>query len=243
MNIIEIESTSSTNTYLKELADIQDLEEGTVVTAYRQSSGRGQSGNTWESEPGKNLTFSIILYPIQLPVKQQFMLSKIISISIKDVLNLYTDEIMIKWPNDIYYKDRKITGILIENEINGDHFSRSVIGIGLNVNQETFSGHNTGNAVSLKQITGKETGLDELLLLIMEKLTGKYHALLNGEADLISQDYFASLYRNDGYYPYSDANGQFMARIDHVEDNGLFVLKTNTGELRYYAFKELTYCL
>jgi len=138
MNIITVESVASTNSYLKELAHSRTLDEGTVIVTRNQTAGKGQQGNAWESEAGKNITCSILLYPSFLPVQHFFLLSEVISLGVKETLDAYTDGITIKWPNDIYYCERKIAGILIENEITGSNISMSVAGIGVNVNQEQF---------------------------------------------------------------------------------------------------------
>jgi len=138
--LIELEETDSTINFLGELYTKKQkvLEEFTTVTSEFQTSGKGQRGNSWEAEKGKNLLFSFILYPSFLEVKQQFLLSQLISLSIKEELDKWTKDISIKWPNDIYWKNRKICGILIENDIEGHTFSRCIAGIGLNINQEKF---------------------------------------------------------------------------------------------------------
>ena len=135
--LIHLEETDSTNKYLNELCNKQCVEELTTITADFQTSGRGQRGNSWESEAGQNLMFSFVLYPTFLKARRQFLLSQIISLAIKEELERYVSNISIKWPNDIYWKDKKICGMLIENDLTGVHISRSITGIGINVNQET----------------------------------------------------------------------------------------------------------
>ena len=136
--LIHISETNSTNNYLQSLCSKQKVEELTVVVADFQTSGRGQRGNSWESDSGKNLLFSIVIFPEFLEARRQFLISQIISLAIKEELDTYTTDISIKWPNDIYWHDKKIAGILIENVLSGSTFSRAIIGMGLNINQKNF---------------------------------------------------------------------------------------------------------
>src|SRR5215470_8992785 len=160
MNIIEIKITASTNLFLKELLNKHPLKEWTIIVAETQTAGRGQMGNYWESEPSKNITCSILIYPHFLSIKQQFLLSEIVAIGLKETLAKYVkQDITIKWPNDLYFEKRKLAGILIENELINQKFSCSIVGIGLNVNQQIFKS-DAPNPVSLKQITGMETDIN-----------------------------------------------------------------------------------
>ncbi|MDR3218948.1 MAG: biotin--[acetyl-CoA-carboxylase] ligase [Dysgonamonadaceae bacterium] len=238
MNILKVETLGSTNAFLKQLSKQKALQEGTVVFTENQTAGRGQQGTSWESEPGKNIACSILLYPDFLPVKQHFLLSEAISIGIKSVLDTYIKRVSIKWPNDIYYEEKKIAGILIENELMGDKFIQSVIGTGLNVNQDTFRDA-IPNPVSLKQILGKNIAVVILLEAIVESILTWYEKLKAGETAIISAIYHASLYRK-GFNLYKDANGQFLARIDRVSDDGYLHLITAKEEARSYAFKEVS---
>ncbi|MDR3340207.1 MAG: biotin--[acetyl-CoA-carboxylase] ligase [Candidatus Symbiothrix sp.] len=238
MNIIKVETLGSTNAFLKQLSKQQVLQEGMVVFTEKQTAGRGQQGTSWESEPGKNIACSILLYPDFLPVKQHFLLSEAVAIGIKSVLDTYISRVSIKWPNDIYYEEKKIAGILIENELMGDKFMQSVIGIGLNVNQNTFR-HDIPNPVSLKQILGENISVTPLLEAIVESVLTWYEKLKAGETATISRTYHASLYQK-GFHLYKDANGQFLARIDRVSDDGYLHLITFKEEARSYAFKEVS---
>lgn len=239
--VIYLKETASTNSYLKELRKKEHVTEGTVVCTHEQTAGRGQMGNHWESEPGMNLTFSLILFPINLPVRKQFLLSEMVSLSILEILNEEQAGFSIKWPNDIYYGDRKICGILIENEIEGSHISSTIAGIGLNVNQTTFRS-DAPNPVSLKQITGKEYDLPQLLKKLQDKLMHLYAGLgsLQGE-DRISKRYEEHLYHGQGIHPFWDENGKFMASIAGVRPEGYLVLKTEEGDIRQYLFKEVSF--
>lgn len=240
--IIHIDELVSTNSYLRNLpANL--LSDGTTVYTDFQTAGRGQRGNTWESEKGKNLTFSAILFPKELKAEDQFLISQITSLAIKDVLSKYTKHITIKWPNDIYWKDRKITGILIENDIMGECISQSILGVGININQTEFVS-NAPNPVSLKQITHANYNIAEILSDILNCLCNYYKEINDfDKRDEIRTDYKKSLYRREGFYQFEDKDGIFIARIADVENIGLLVLKTIDGEIRSYGFKEIKYIL
>jgi BirA family biotin operon repressor/biotin-[acetyl-CoA-carboxylase] ligase len=240
MNIIRIKSAISTNLFLKEKLKGQALEEETVVSADIQTAGRGQTGTSWEAEPYKNITCSLLLYPVFLPVKQHFLLSETVALGVKELLDDYIKNVTVKWPNDIYFEDRKLAGILIENELSGWEFSQSVIGIGLNVNQEIFTS-NAPNPISLKQITGKNFDLDNLMEKMIRKILYWYDQLKTGRSDRISQAYQDCLYRRNGFYCYEDKNGRFNARIQSVAENGFLHLITDESEERCYAFKEVSF--
>jgi BirA family biotin operon repressor/biotin-[acetyl-CoA-carboxylase] ligase len=240
MKIIEVAHTPSTNIYLKTLSEEQVLPEATIVVTGNQTAGRGQRGNSWESESGKNLTFSMLLYPDFLPLKQNFLLSEVIALGIKETLDAYSQAITIKWPNDIYCNEKKICGILIENELMENRFSKSVVGIGLNVNQEIFSS-NAPNPISLKQIIEKETELKPLLETMVCKILLRYEELKAGNTESIITAYHNSLYRRSGFHTYKDANGTFQARTERVTDDGTLSLITNSGEKRSYTFKEVIF--
>jgi BirA family biotin operon repressor/biotin-[acetyl-CoA-carboxylase] ligase len=240
MNIIRIEETDSTNLELAELIRKEPQTEGTVLVAENQTAGRGQSGNYWESESGKNLLFSILLHPDFLNLQHHFLLSELTANSIKQVLDKYIDHVTIKWPNDIYYQDKKIAGILIENDITGNEITQSIIGIGLNVNQEMFLS-DALNPVSLKQILGADIDRDLLLSEITGKLFSSYEELKSGEWENIRDYYHESLYRSSGMYIFSDENGPFNAKIISVADDGVLSLITDNDEIRKYLFKEVSF--
>ena len=246
-NIIKIDSTNSTNSELKKLCSEQQLPSFSTIIAGKQTAGRGQAGNFWESESYKNLTFSIVLFPENLPAKQSFVLSRIFSLAVKETLDKYIEHVSIKWPNDIYYQDKKICGMLIENELEIDisqitvaNISSSIIGIGLNVNQECFFSE-APNPISLKQITNKTHSLDEILDSILCIAKEKYQQFLSGDTEKIRTEYQNALYRKTGYHPYEDKNGNFQACIKKVKDDGTLVLETENGEIRHYQFKEVRF--
>ena len=169
--LIVLDETDSTNRYISQLCNNPQkaVAELTTVSAEFQTAGKGQRGNSWEAEKEKNLLFSFVLYPTFLEARCQFILSQIISLSIKEELDRWSDEITIKWPNDIYVGEDKICGILIESSIKGGRITRCVAGIGLNVNQEEFESW-IPNPTSIRNVTGEETDLTQLLDETMHNL-------------------------------------------------------------------------
>lgn len=239
--IIRLEETESTNSYLRDLLKSQHLEEGSVVVADFQTAGRGQVGNSWYSDKGDNLLFSLLIYPTGIPANEQFIISRMVSLAIKNTLDQFADDIRIKWPNDIYWKERKIAGILIENSLQGKIIENSIIGIGLNLNQQIFPVE-LPNPVSLRQITATEQDKNYILDLLLKEFFLLYRSLQQGEKQVIEDEYMLDLYRTNGYYWYEDANGRFQAEIDNVLPSGHLVLRTlDTNEERIYAFKEVQF--
>lgn len=241
-DFIHIIETESTNSYLQILAESEELTDETVVLADFQTAGRGQSGNSWESEAGKNITFSILFYPKQLPANQHFILAEMAALFIKRTLDKFVAGITVKWPNDIYWQDRKICGILVENQLMGGFINHSIIGVGLNLNQDIFYS-DALNPVSLKQITGNSYDRLEIL----EQLRSDFHKIreqseIEGR-EKIHYEYMQSLYRRNGFYLFNDKDGSFEARIHHVELSGHLVLERKNGVLSTYAFKEVSYLL
>lgn len=239
-NIIHLNEIDSTITYLKRTSKNKHLVEFTTVLADYQTAGYGQQGNFWESEAHSNLLFSFILYPDFCQANQQFCLSQMISIAIKETLEKYVSNISIKWPNDIYWKDKKICGILIDQDIIGTKIDLSIIGIGVNINQPHFKS-NAPNPISLFQITGKKYNLQEILIDILLCTKNYYKRLIAGDNTFISQKYFNSLYRRNGYYPYYDREGKFMARIKKILPSGNLILIDQNGKERSYQFKEVSF--
>lgn len=238
--LIHISETNSTNSYLQALCAKEKVEEMTTVITDFQTSGRGQRGNSWESEPGKNLLFSFVLFPEFLEARRQFLISQIVSLAIKEELDNYTSDISIKWPNDIYWKDKKICGILIEHELMGKTICQSIAGIGININQSIFHG-SAPNPVSLQQITGKEYNLKEILDRLMEHVKAYYELLLREQNELIASRYAQALYRKEGFHLYKDAEGEFTAELIKTESDGRLILKDEKGRERGYLFKEVEY--
>lgn len=160
MKVIRLKEVDSTNRYLHDCQQLPDGQSVLVVADY-QTAGRGQGSNTWESEPGKNLLFSLAIQPKFVPVRRQFLLAEAEALAIKEALDSYTDGITLKWPNDVYWQDRKISGTLIETSLSAGAVKRCVFGTGIDVNQREFYS-DAPNPVSLYQILGHEVPLDEL---------------------------------------------------------------------------------
>ena len=228
-NIWHIDETDSTNRWLLNHGGSKNM----VVVADYQTAGRGCGTNRWESERGKNLLFSMLIHPNDVPASRQFRLSMAVSLAICEALGQYIGDLSIKWPNDIYWRDGKICGILIENTLTGAVIKDSIIGVGLNVNQRAFHS-DAPNPVSLWQISGQETDRDALLHHILER----FGQLLTQD---VRQRYLSKLYRRKGFYPYADEKGAFMAEFVDVKDDGHLVLREDDGTLRTYAFKEVRF--
>ena len=219
---------------------VTSVAELTSVYTDFQTAGRGQRGNSWESEARANLLFSFVLYPDFLEARKQFLLSQITALALQELLSQYTDEIRIKWPNDIYWKDKKICGTLIENDLTGVHISRSISGTGVNLNQESFLS-DAPNPVSLFQITGRRYDRKEILCDFMERVAQYYTLLKDGETELIASRYQAVLYRKEGFHAYKDKDGSFRARICGIEPSGALILEDESGKRREYMFKEVSF--
>lgn len=245
--LIPLAETDSTNRYISQLYRERGatLAEWTTVTAEFQTAGKGQRGNSWEAEAGQNLLFSFLLRPLFLEARRQFVLSQLVCLALKEVLDEETGDISVKWPNDIYWREKKICGILIENDLEGHRIGCCITGIGLNVNQTRFTS-DAPNPVSLRQITGREHDRAALLERILTRAQAYYSALQNDEAAataLIRRRYAESLFRREGLHEYEDAEGRFRARLLRVEEDGHFVLEDTEGKVRKYLFKEVQYVL
>lgn len=234
------ENLPSTNSYAAELLKNTKVSEGCVIYTNYQSEGRGQSGNKWESEENKNLLISIILYPTMINPADQFQLSMAISLGICDFLQRYTDTISIKWPNDIYVKDDKIAGILIENSIMGDKFEHTIAGIGININQAVFLSY-APNPVSLAILTGLQYDLHDCLGQLTSDLDKRYKFLISGDFLQIMTDYKSRLYRHNEWSKFRDIKGIFEGRISDVTHSGRLQVELKDGNLNEYSFKEIEF--
>lgn len=239
--LIRLEETSSTNSYLREYHP-EEGEKMTVVVADYQNAGRGCGSNSWESERGKNLLLSILVHPTMVPIAHQFMLSMAGALAEKDTLDHYVEGIALKWPNDIYWQDKKICGTLIETSIGGGHIKDCVFGIGLNINQQQFVS-DAPNPVSLCQILGHEVEKEQVLQSLLESFTTYYRMIENGRYDDITGLYHHALYRAHGFYPFRDAEGEFDGAIIEVEDNGRLIMRDRAGMIREYTFKEVEFII
>ncbi len=235
-----IDHLDSTNNYASMILLTKRPPEGTVIIAENQTVGRGQGTNLWESEPYKNLTFSIILYPEFLAVDRQFELSKAVSLGVADFLIEFTGDVSIKWPNDIYIRKGKVAGILMEYSIIRGKISSCIVGIGLNINQLKFMS-DAPNPVSLSQITGITYNLDECLTLLLEKLDTRYRQLAYNQTDRIDLDYEQLLYQRNTWAWYLSKDGEFEGRIIGVDENGLLKIETRRNTLLKFDYKEVNF--
>ena len=235
--IIRVAKTDSTNACLLQLSNEKVLASGTVVVTDHQTQGRGQGDNSWESEPGANLTFSIILYPF--PSVHAFVLSKAISLAVCDFVSRFVSDVSIKWPNDVYVGERKIAGILIENFFEGIWLTKSVAGIGLNINQKHFVS-DAPNPVSLRQLTGKTYPLEKCLQTLHADIAARYQ-MITENADKLNADYLQRLYRFRRLSRFSAGGILFDAIITGVNDDGMLEMKTEDGECKTFGFKEVVF--
>ena len=248
--LIELESVDSTNDYLKRHKTDEEAPI-TLVTAEFQTAGKGQRGNSWESETGKNVVYSLMVHPRTIKPSQMFSISEVAALSVCEALNEYLNAeqkeqtdggFCVKWPNDIYYGNQKVAGILIETDLMGGRIDNAIIGVGININQREFVS-DAPNPISLWQIKGEETNRQEVLESIMKHFTCLYEQLEKGELDTLHQHFMQQLYRKSGMHTYRDEQGTFEAIIADVELSGHLILKDESGTLRRYAFKEVSFCL
>ncbi|MEI6821061.1 MAG: biotin--[acetyl-CoA-carboxylase] ligase [Bacteroidota bacterium] len=238
--IIRMETVSSTNQYASETMKNELFPEGTVIWALNQTQGKGQKGNYWESEKGKNLLLSIILYPDYIKASSQFVLNKIISLGVAEFIQSLTKGVSIKWPNDIYVDNKKIAGILIENRIMGDSIQSSIIGIGININQIKFIS-DAPNPISLFNITNKEYELKECLQSLCNYLNKWYGSLLRNEFELIDSSYLNLLKNYNIFSKYLYKGIEIEAQIKGVTEYGKLIIETQERLIIECDLKEITF--
>lgn len=241
-NFIKLTSVDSTNTYLKNLlAKSEPLPDGTVIMADEQFSGRGQLNNKWLAKPGENLTFSLYLKTGFVSADQQFFLNQIVSLSVYEALYpLLGAALKIKWPNDIYFKDKKIGGILIENNIQGSSLKSSIIGIGLNVNQSDFDAELAEKAGSIIQFLHKNVNVTTLMTDICQVLEKYYFQLKAFKLESISRSYDSHLYKKHELSMFEKDGELFVGEIIGVTTSGYLEIKTEEG-IQQFAFKEVKF--
>lgn len=237
-----IDECASTNRFLLDGIDCGEsyADFHTIYTSF-QSRGYGQVGNSWESEGGKNLLFSTVLHPVTVKASEQFFISEAIALAVAETLDSEMDSVSVKWPNDIYWQDKKMAGILIENNLSGSHLKDCVIGVGLNVNQKVFRS-NAPNPVSMFNITGKEYDVRHILETVLARFRSLYRLGLENRVELHKR-YMSRLFRLGVQTTYHDATGVFSGRITSVEPDGHLHITSPDGRDRRYAFKEVQYIL
>jgi len=246
------DTTDSTNTRL--MADKASLPDRSVYAALFQTAGRGQKGNRWESRPGENLTFSILLKPAFLPVTEQFLLSQIVALGLVDYLQDQGVTASVKWPNDIYAGDRKICGTLIENSLSEGRIASSVAGIGLNINQRLFD-PSLPNPVSMSLLTGKSYDVKAELPRLLSAIFRYYDTIGSAYArNGFDAAYLQKLYRRGEWHFFetmtaSEIPTQYRtglrieARILGIDTEARLLLEHRDGTLHHYGFKEIKYLI
>ena len=249
MHLYQVDSTS---TYVKELLKEGDtLADFTVVDTEFQTGGRGQRGNSWESERGKNILFSLVCHPTFVSACRQFILSEAIALAVERTLTRRIHatgqekdgQVRVKWPNDIYWNDSKISGTLIECNLMGAQISDCIVGTGININQTCFTS-DAPNPISLKQITGLTSDREEILGEVVEQFQCLYEGIRLGNYSGIEDEYKSKLYRKDGFHWFAEPEGEpFEAEIKDVEPSGHLMLDAKDGTRRRYEFKEVRFLI
>ena len=231
--------TASTNDDARD----EKYHEGDVVWADYQTAGRGQRGHEWHSRKGENLTFSVVLEPTFVPIAEQFSVSEVVALSLVDMLSEYGIEARIKWTNDIYVGDKKLVGILIEHSLSSTTLRRTIVGIGINVNQTEFD-PSIPNPVSMAQLLGKELNAEEVLQCFLKHLKRNYESLREVGAEALHSRYNELLYRKNEYHTYALPSGEkFSAKILGTAPNGALRLEDTEGKTKDYLFKEVEFII
>jgi BirA family transcriptional regulator, biotin operon repressor / biotin---[acetyl-CoA-carboxylase] ligase len=243
--IIDLHEIASTNSYAMEALKAGDLTEGTLIRALSQTAGRGQYGNSWEAEPGKNLTFSLVMHPVFIHAAKQFYLSKIAALAVLGMLTEIVPasqyDIQIKWPNDVLADGHKIAGILIENVLGpGGQLVHSVIGVGINVNQMRF-GPAKRQPVSMRLLLGREVEMSLPLERFCKHFEALYLSLKQGRLVLIDKQYQHNLYAYGRPGRYRVGTQEVEGSIRGVSEAGRLLLETAGGEWREFGVREIEF--
>jgi BirA family biotin operon repressor/biotin-[acetyl-CoA-carboxylase] ligase len=234
--------TDSTNNYASRQLMTKRLPEGIVYSTFAQQEGRGQVNQHWESEPGKNITMSVVLYPDFVPILRQFLISKAVALGVYDFVSAYVPDVHIKWPNDIYVGKKKIAGILIENSLREGVIASSIVGIGLNINQRVFVS-DAPNPVSLSLLTEKEFSLDDCMEELCDRLDDWYMQLKAGEVQKIDRTYEDRLYRMNEWARYRSGEEPFDGKIAGVDEIGRLVIEKRDGTRQQFHLKEVEFMI
>lgn len=240
--LLDFPELDSTNAYALELLSKSKPIEGTVISTFEQTRGRGQIGSSWESEPHKNLSLSILLYPTFLPLREQFALNLAVSLAVRDFATKHVEKsVKVKWPNDIYVGNRKICGILIQNSIGGSSLQSSVVGVGVNVNQTIFS-TNAPNATSFALETNREFDLYELIEDLCLFVEQRYLSLKNTtQYESLRLEYLKHLYRFEEWSTFARADDRvFQGKITGISSSGKLLVTHAAGE-EAFSIKEIRF--
>ncbi len=241
--LLMYERLDSTNLEAERLFQQQKLTEGTVLFAHEQFAGRGQMGNQWLAQAGMNLTFSLILTPKFLPFPEEhFLLNEVIVLGIKDTLEeMNVKNVKVKWPNDVMVDNKKIAGILIQNTISGKRIKHSIVGIGLNVNQDEFP-EGADKATSLRRVLEKEFDLGKMLNLLCQRIEYYYLKLKRGDIQFLEEEYHNSLYKIGKQSLYERMDGsKFLGKIKGVKRMGFLQVENEKQETESFQFKEIKF--
>ena len=239
-HIIHLKTVDSTNSYTKELKGIDEMLDGTIFWTDDQTKGKGRGKNVWMSEKGKNLMFSMIVHPFFLRIEHNFYLSKMISLALIDFFKKYINNVRIKWPNDIYVDDKKIAGILIVNKILVDKIQNSILGVGININQQEFS-KDLPNPISLNQLTGKEYNIGRLVEEVKRCIDFRYGQLKSVQHNKLDEDYDRCLYKKNEVCRFNKEGISFKAIIKGVTTDGYLNVYTEGGEDLLLDFGEVSF--
>lgn len=238
--IVWLPECASTNSEAQALILKNSATDGCTVITDKQTAGRGQRGNRWEASPGENLTLSVIWQPTFLAPTDQFQLSQAVALAVLDWAKelLGPDErLRLKWPNDIYYGSQKLGGILIENTISGPKIQYSVVGIGINVNQQAFE---VPTATSLAQLTGRVYSLKTVVARLLESLERRYLMLRAGRVAALRFDYLQALYRYQERHAYEVDGRAVKGQIVGVDETGRLAVEID-GQVRSFGLQEIKY--
>ncbi|MCL2683385.1 MAG: biotin--[acetyl-CoA-carboxylase] ligase [Bacteroidales bacterium] len=244
MKILKFDQLDSTNNYAKNLIKEEKAEDGQVIYAVLQNAGRGQASNVWESEAGKNLTFSLIVEPKHIEPRHQFLISQAVSVGIANYLKfiINNERIHIKWPNDIYVGTKKIAGILIENTIRNNKILFSIIGVGLNVNQTEFS-KNAGRPTSLSLITKKQYDLEIMLNQLATCIENVLNDSQYDDGENCQNKYLQRLLFLNEEREYEVRGEKNIGKIIGVSEFGFLQIQTKNGAILECDIKEIVYIL
>ena len=241
-HLIELDTVDSTNNYAAKLLLQTKLVNGTAIMTHFQTDGRGQRGSSWNSDPGKNLLFSLILNGHFINTENYFLLSKVIAIGINEAIEEISGQVgYVKWPNDIYMNEKKIGGILIENQWKGNLLEVAIVGVGINVNQVDFD--ELDNATSLALLGSKNYDVKEVMNKVFSKIEIYYNKLKKGDVEQINAIYFNHLLYGGQWKVYDSKNGRIEGKITKVMENGLIELKLKDKNRSTFDFKELSFIL
>lgn len=238
---VALREVLSTNSYLSGLLREGRLPEGAAVTAYLQNAGRGQGENLWHSAPGLNLLVSYVFYPSFLNAYNAFQLNMAVATALGDFATHYLgDQVRIKWPNDLYYGNRKLGGVLIENSIYDFQVRQAIIGIGINVNQPSFP-DDLPNPVSFFQITGKAHVLDEVFATLSQCMESRYLQLKASGEKGIREDYHRHLLRHGKWEWFQQGERRFEGMVMGVNKNGHLLIQNKEGHTEDFGMKQVKY--